>query len=72
MKNSRYLGLKHFKKRANKKLKEIHDTNENSYNIININHIIFNEKTRLVALFKEHLVSDDNSEFLRRLYLLKL
>ncbi len=70
MKNSRYLGLLHFKKRANKKLKNVYDTNENSFNIIIINHIIFNEKTRLVALFKEHLVSDDNSEFLRRLFLL--
>ena len=67
MKNSRYLGLLHFKKRALRKLKENHDSDNYSYNMININHIIFNEKTRLVALFKEHLILDDNSEFLRRL-----
>ena len=31
-----------------------------------INHIIFNEKYRIVAIFKDFLITDDNCEFLKR------
>ncbi len=31
-----------------------------------INDIIFNEKSQIVANFKEYLIYDDNSEFLKR------
>ena len=32
------------------------------------NNIIYNEKTRVVALFKDYLITDDSSEFLKRYY----
>ena len=39
-----------------------------SYNKNIINNIIYNEKTRVVALFKDYLITDDSSEFLKRYY----
>ena len=39
------------------------------YHLINIiNNIIYNEKTHVVAGFKDYLISDDTSEFLKRYY----
>ena len=38
------------------------------YNKIIIDNIIFNDKTHLVAKFKDNLIKDDNGEFLRRYY----
>ena len=39
---------------------------QNDY--IQTNYLIFNEKCRSVALFKDYLVYDDNTEFLKRYY----
>ena len=33
-----------------------------------INDIIYNEKTHIVAKFKDYLIYDDNSEFFKRYY----
>lgn len=33
-----------------------------------INQLIFNQSTRIVSLFKDNLISNDNSEFLKRFY----
>jgi len=41
---------------------------EDTYNINIIDNIIFNEKSHLVAKFKEHLITDDEYEFLKRYY----
>lgn len=38
------------------------------YNRKIINDIVFNEKSNTVALFKDYLIFDDNSEFLKRFY----
>ena len=44
---------------------------EYSYSLICTNNLIFNEKCRIVARFKDFLVLDDSTEFLRRLYFKK-
>ncbi len=44
--------------------------NENKYGSIIINNIIYNEKSNIVAKFKDYLISDDISEFLKRYYTL--
>ena len=39
-----------------------------TYEINIINNIIYNEKSRIVAKFKDYLILDDSSEFLKRYY----
>ena len=41
---------------------------EYSYSLFCTNNLIFNEKCRIVARFKDYLVLDDSTEFLRRFY----
>ena len=41
---------------------------EYSYALVCINNLIFNEQCRIVARFKDFLILDDMTEFLRRLY----
>ena len=40
-----------------------------SFSLFCTNNLIFNEKCRIVARFKDYLVYDDSTEFLRRFYL---
>ena len=40
----------------------------NKYNILKINEILSNSKTRLVSVFKDYLLFDDYSEFFKRYY----
>lgn len=47
-----------------------HYINEIYYNSRIINDIIYNEKSHIVSLFKDHLILDDCSEFLKRYYML--
>lgn len=46
-----------------------HNSTQAKYCSIKINNIIFNEKSRLVACFKDYLIEDDMSEFLKRYYM---
>lgn len=55
-------------KGVNKVFKNKYKTDETTYHTKVVTDIIFNEKTRLVALFKDYLILDDSSEFLRRFY----
>jgi hypothetical protein len=43
-------------------------TSRDYYNTKLINDIIYNEPIRIVAIFKDYLISDDASEFLKRTY----
>ena len=45
-----------------------HRTTNFTYNTNTINDIIYNEKTHIVAVFKDYLILDDISEFLKRYY----
>ena len=38
------------------------------YNVKVINDIIYNDETHLVSMFKDYLILDDISEFLKRSY----
>ena len=40
----------------------------NDYNIIMINHLIMNSDSHLICLFKDYLLYDDPSEFLKCFY----
>ena len=42
--------------------------NPKYYTVNIINNIIYNEKTHIVAIFKDYLILDDSSEFLKRYY----
>jgi hypothetical protein len=55
-----------FKKRAKERLTNHYKVTASAYNKKVVNDIIFNEKTQVVANFKEYLIYDDNSEFLKR------
>ena len=60
-----------FEKLENKIFKLLHkkySIQSNFYGKIIINNIIYNEKTHIVAKFKDYLVLDDLSEFLKRFY----
>lgn len=43
-------------------------TSRDFYNIKIINDIIYNEPTHIVAVFKDYLIYDDLSEFMKRYY----
>lgn len=43
-------------------------TSKEFYNIKIVNDIIYNEPTHMVAIFKDYLIYDDLSEFLKRYY----
>lgn len=48
-----------------------YNSNQNTWNIKVIEDIIYNEKSHLVSIFKDYLIYDDNSEFLKRFYFSK-
>ena len=50
------------------KLYKKYSSNKFSYNIISINNIIYNESCLIVAKFKDFLIYDDNTDFLRKFY----
>ena len=66
--NSKDIILKILLQKSYLKLFKKYSSNEFSYNTICINNIIFNESCLIVAKFKDYLIYDDNSEFLRKLY----
>lgn len=43
-------------------------TDKETYNNKVVSDIIYNEKTKIVSIFKDYLIWDDSSEFLRRIY----
>ena len=49
-------------------LSQKYSSGEFSYNTIQLNYLLCNEKCRVVAEFKDYLVLDDNTEFFRRYY----
>ena len=51
-----------------KKIEAKYKTTIESYNIKVINDIIYNENSNIVCIFKDYLIYDDTSEFLKRFY----
>ena len=60
--------MKKFEKRIYELLHLKYKTNENIYDLNVIDNIIFNDKSHLVAKFKDYLITDDEYEFLKRYY----
>ncbi len=55
--------------KINKSLMEKYLSIKYSYNYINTNYLIFNEKCSIVSKFKDFLIFDDSTEFFRRYYI---
>ena len=55
-------------KYINNNLHKKYYINELEYGTSVINNIIYNEKSHIVAVFKDYLIADDYSEFLKRFY----
>ncbi len=55
-------------KRANYLINEHYKKIGTSYNYLILDNLLSNGKCHIVALFKEYLIIDDNSEFLKRFY----
>ena len=68
MENKTKLINTQLEKIVNRRFKKKYKIDQNRYNIYAIESIIFNDKTHLVALFKEYLIIDDDYEFLKRYY----
>ena len=60
--------LKDFEKRINDKFKKKYKIDEKIYNKNIIDNIIYNEKSHLVAKFKDYLLEYDEYEFFKRYY----
>lgn len=60
--------LNQIEKYIYKRFQKKHILNNILYNLNIINNIIYNEKTHIVAKFKDYLIIDDYSEFLKRYY----
>ena len=60
--------LNNFENYANKQLKKKYELNPLFYGSTVINDIIYNERRHAVAMFKDYLIIDDLSEFLKRFY----
>ena len=63
--------LQNFQKFSRQILSSKYSKFEYSYSLFCTNNLIFNEKCRIVARFKDYLVLDDSTEFLRRFYFKK-
>ena len=57
-----------FKKIINENLHKKYYLEPNNYNILIIENILYNDKTRIVSKFKEQMILDDIFEFLSRYY----
>ena len=61
--------IKGIERAINENFIKKYTTNESLYNGYIIDNILFNEKTHLVAAFKDYLIIDDEYEFLKRFYM---
>lgn len=61
--------INNLKKRLTKIFSHRYQSDKIEHNVKLINEIIFNEKVLIVAKFKDYLILDDNSEFLKRYFI---
>lgn len=55
-----------FRKIAKKLISENHNSDKDTFYRKTANDIVYNEKSHVVAVFKDFLIYDDTSEFLKR------
>ena len=60
--------IKNIKRKAYQNLSKKYQQLSQKYNSNIIDNIIYNERSHIVALFKDRLIQDDNGEFLKRYY----
>ena len=65
-----YNKIKNLKRKVYQILLKKYQQLSKKYNSNIIDNIIYNERSHIVALFKDRLIQDDNGEFLKRYYLL--
>ena len=63
--------LKDLEKNINEKLYTKYKTDKNLYNKYIIENIIYNDKSHLVSMYKEFLLTDDQYDFFKRYYTTK-
>ena len=66
--NNNKVKIKTIKKKVHQTLTKKYEILFNKYNSNIIDNIIYNERSHIVALFKDRLILDDNGEFLKRYY----
>ena len=66
--NNDWFSFKYFVKFSNNKLHNKYSSSKYSFSSICIKNLIFNEKCRIVSRFKEYLIYDDDTDFLRNIY----
>ena len=64
-KNNGFTPLKYMQQNSNQIIVK-NEANKEIINVKQINDIVFNEKVHLVAQFKDFLILDDSTEFLKR------
>lgn len=64
--NKRSSLIKAIRKQANKLVLENHNSDRDTIYRKTANDIVYNEKSHIVAVFKDYLIYDDTSEFLKR------
>ena len=66
--NNNKIKIKTIKKKIHQTLTKKYEILFSKYNSNIIDNIIYNERSHIVALFKDRLILDDNGEFLKRYY----
>lgn len=66
--NSQFKYLLECKKYSRKMVIKQHNFTKEQYLLQMVNDLLFNEKSHLVSKFKDHLIYNDSSEFLKRYY----
>jgi len=58
--------IKKLRKIAHKQISENHNSDKDTVYRKTANDIVYNERSHIVAVFKDYLIYDDSSEFLKR------
>ena len=58
--------IKKFRNIAHRLIIENHNSDKDTIHRKTANDIVYNEKSHIVAVFKDYLIYDDSSEFLKR------
>ena len=66
--NKKLISFPTLKEYIKKSIQKKYKISELVYGTVVIKNILFNEKTHIVAIFKDYLIADDLSEFLKRYY----
>ncbi len=70
--NNKLSLINKLRKQAHKLILENHNSDKDTLYIKTANDIVYNEKSHTVAVFKDYLIYDDASEFLKRLFVFLL